>query len=338
MIIDAHHHAVPIRVYRKFHDPDLPPKVYYFNDTMFGFSRNLCMLEDTARIMDEAGVDMALLSVAQFANIIGKDICREINDGMAEEVARFPGRFLASASFPQGDPEAAVEEIEYAVKELKFRSVSMVTSLTPEITINSKEYTFPIYEKIQELDVPVFFHPNILPFGAETECTISSSVARGMDTAKTCLRLIYDVLPAFPDIKFVLPHFGGATLALKGRMQAFYQPPESLGLPTVKEKYKTLAKTPLESEELGHTKAFNDMFDKLYIDGAGSGGWPPITEMAFRTVRHDHLLWGTDYPYEIHESRDMRYYLDTLNGMDVSEESIKAFKGGNIARLLKIDA
>ena len=337
MIIDSHHHAVPMSVYKKFHDPALPPKRYFFNDTMFTFSANLCMLEDTLRILDEAGVDMALLSVAQFANVIGRDICREINDGMAEEIARHPGRFIPSASIPQGDPQAAVEEIEYAVKALKFPSVSMITSLTPEITINSKEYTFPIYEKIQELGVPVFFHPNIKPFGSETECTISSTVARGTDSAKTCLRLMYDVLPAFPDIKFVLPHFGGSTLALKGRMLAFFDPPESLGLPPVKEKYKSLAKTPLESDELGYTKAFNDMFDKLYIDGSGSGGWPPITEMAFRTVRHDRLLWGTDYPYEIHESRDMRYYIESLKDLDVPEESKKAFLGGNIAKLLKID-
>lgn len=337
MIIDAHHHAVPMSVYKKYHDPALPPKKMFFKDTMFTFSPSLCKLEDTLRYMDEAGVDMALLSVAQFANVMGREVCREVNEGMANEVARHPGRFLATAVFPQDDPKAAVEEIEYAVKVLKFPAVSMLTSLTPEITINSKDYTFPIYAKIQELGVPVFFHPNIKPFGSETECTISASVARGVDSAKTCLRLIYDVLPAFPDIQFVLPHFGGATLALKGRMQAFYEPPESLGLPPVREQYRNLAKTPLESEELGHTKAFNDMFDKLYIDGAGSGGWPPITEMAFRTVRHDHLLWGTDYPYEIHEPRDMRYYIDSVQNMVIPEASKKGFLGENLARLLRME-
>lgn len=336
MIIDAHHHAVPRKVYEQYHDPALPPKKMFFKDTMFTFSPSLCNLEDTLRTMDEAGVDMALLSVPQFANVMGPEVCRAVNEGMAEEVQRHPGRFIATGVFPQDDPEAAVREIEYAVRELKFPAVSMITSLTPEITINSREYTFPIYEKVRQLDVPVFFHPNIKPFGSETECTISASVARGVDSAKACLRLIYDILPVFPEVKFVLPHFGGATLALKGRMRANYDPPESMGLPPVKDKYKNIARTPLEQEELGYGKAFDELFDKLYIDGGGSGGWPPITEMAFKTVRHDHLLWGTDYPYEIHEARDFKYYIDSLDKMDVPEESKRGFLGGNLASLLKI--
>jgi predicted TIM-barrel fold metal-dependent hydrolase len=97
-----------------------------------------------------------------------------------------------------------------------------------------------------------------------------------------------------------------------------------------------LAKTPLELEELGYDKAFNDVFDKLYIDGAGSGGWTHITEMALRTVKPDKLIWGTDYPYEIHAGRDIKYYLDTLNNMDISEENKKAFLGGNVAKLIKL--
>ncbi|MBE6032465.1 MAG: amidohydrolase [Clostridiales bacterium] len=338
MIIDVQHHALPRKVFEKFHDPSLPPKPIAIRyDSMFTFAPRLCDLDEHVQMMDDGGVDMALLSVSQFGNIMGKEICREINEEFAEEIARFPGRFAISGCFPQDDPDAAVEEIEYLVKELKYPAVSMITSITPEITLSNKEYMWPIYEKIAELDIPVFVHPNIKPFGAEPECTIAASLSRGYDGAKAAMRLIYDVLPAFPNIKFVLPHFGGALLALKGRALNFYQPPAELGLPPVKEKYRNLSKSPLESAELGHDKAFNDVFDKLYIDGAGSAGWPPITEMAFRCVKHDHLLWATDYPYETHEGRDFRYYIDSLDQMDISEEDKKAFLGGNAARLLKLE-
>ena len=80
---------------------------------------------------------------------------------------------------------------------------------------------------------------------------------------------------------------------------------EGLDVKPIDPMKRTLAKTPLENEELGYGKVFDDLFGKLYFDGAGSGGWPGITEHAFRVVKHDHLLWGTDYPFEIHAGRDL---------------------------------
>ena len=44
-------------------------------------------------------------------------------------------------------------------------------------------------------------------------------------------------------------------------------------------------------------------------------------------VKHDHLLWGTDYPFEIHAGRDLNYYINTLKDIDVPEESMRGFLG-----------
>ena len=54
------------------------------------------------------------------------------------------------------------------------------------------------------------------------------------------------------------------------------------------------------------------------------------------TVQHDHLMWGTDYPYEIYAGRDMKYYIDSVMNLDIPEEEKKGFLGDNAARLLKI--
>jgi predicted TIM-barrel fold metal-dependent hydrolase len=59
--------------------------------------------------------------------------------------------------------------------------------------------------------------------------------------------------------------------------------------------------------------------------------------MAFMVVRHDRLVFGTDFPFEVHSGRDLKYYLDSVRRMDISEEDRKAFLGGNLARLLKLD-
>ncbi|MBE6033036.1 MAG: amidohydrolase [Clostridiales bacterium] len=336
MIIDVQHHAMPRSVFEKFHDPSLPPKRVFTNGIDFVFNPRLCMFDEHLRAMDGAGVDMALLSISQFANVMGKDLCREINEGFAEEVAKNPDRFCVAGCFPQDDIEAAVDEIEYMVKELKFPAITMLTSMSPEITLSSEEHTFPIYEKCAELGVPIFLHVHLNPFGSEKVCTINRSLARGFDAAKAALRLIYDVLPKFPTLDFVMPHFCGAFLALKGRSVAFSEV-EGPGVQPVEEQYKNLPKTPLEVKELGWEAAFDERFNRLYIDGAGSGGWPPMTEMAFRVVNHDRLMFATDYPYEVHTARDYKYYIDSLDAMDISEEDKKAFLGGNAARLLKLN-
>ena len=336
MIIDAQHHAMPRNVFEKFHDPSLPPKRVFMKGNDFVFAPKLCLIEEHLEAMDEAGVDMAVLSISQFANLMGKELCRETNEGFADVLEKYPGRFIIAGCFPQDDPGAAVEEIEYQVKELGFPAITMLTSLSPEITLSNKEYMFPVYEKASELGIPVFLHPHLKPFGIETDCTINRTCGRGLDSAKAALRIIYDIFPFFPDLKFILPHFGGATFALKGRMTNFFEPWPELGLPPRKDKYANLACSPLELQELGYDKAFNDLFDKLYFDGAGSGGWPVITEMAFKAARPDRLCFGTDFPYEMHEGRDFTYYLDSLDGIGLTQEQKDGFLGGNLAKLLNL--
>ena len=336
MIIDAQHHAMPRSVFEKFHDPALPPKRVFMNGNDFVFIPKLCIAEEHLEAMDEAGIDMAVLSMSQFGNLMGSALCREINEGFAEMAAKHPGRFAVAGCFPQDDPEAAVAEIEYQVKELGFPAITMLTSLSAEITLSNRDYMFPIYDKAVELDIPIFLHPHLKPFGMETECTINRTLGRGLDSAKAVLRIIYDIFPHYPGLKFILPHFGGATFALKGRIANFFEPAEGLGLPPRQEKYANVACTPLELAELGYDKAFDELFDRLYFDGAGSSGWPIITEMAFKAARPDRLCFGSDYPYEIHEGRDFKYYLDTLDEIGLTKRQKDDFLWNNLAALLKL--
>lgn len=335
MIIDAHHHYMPIKVYKEFADPYGESKRVVFNNNDFTFNVRLHQIETHLRDMDYAGVDMTLLTLSQW-NTGGPELCRRINEAMAEDLIKYPDRLLAAGCLAQDDPEAAVEEIEYMIKELKFHGVALLTSMGPEVNMSNKEIMWPIFKKVCELDVPIFLHPHLKPHGIELDCTINRSIGRGFDEAKAALRIMYDVYPEFPNIKIVMPHFGGCLLATKGRVNMFFEPKEDLGVP-VPQEIKPLPKTPLELEELGYKKAFDNLFDRLYFDGAGSGGWEPITKLAMMTVRHDRLIWGCDYPFEIHNGRDIKYYLDSVRNLDISEEDRKAFLGGNLLKLLKLE-
>lgn len=334
-IIDAHHHYMPVKIYKEFSDPYGPSKRVVYNNNDFTFNVRLHQLDTHLKDMDEAGVDMTLLTISQW-NTGGPELCRRINEALAEDLVRHPDRLLAAGCIPQDNAEAAVAEIEYMIKELKFHGIAMLTSMGADVNMSNKDLMWPMFQKACELDVPIFLHPHLKPYGIELDCTINRAIGRGFDENKAFLRIIYDVYPHFPDIKFVMPHFGGSTLAMKGRMNMFFEPREDLGIP-VPQEIKPLPKTMLEIEELGYKRAFDALFDKIYWDGAGSSGWEPMTKLAMMTVRHDRLMWGCDYPFEIHTGRDIKYYLDSVRSLDISDVDKEAFLGGNLLRLLKLD-
>lgn len=335
MIIDMHHHFMPRKAYAKFHDPDGPTERKQIHNTDFVFYPKLHQLDVHLAAMDEAGIDMAFFGLAQW-NVAGKEICNVINYESAEEVARHPDRLLCAASIPVGDLEGSIEEIDYAIKELKLPAITLLTSMEG-ISLSDKTYMWPIYEKAQELDVPIIIHPNLKPPGVELDCTINRAIGRGFDIGRAVLRFMYDIFPEFPDLKVVMPHFGGCTFALKGRMNAFYEPDEET-MEKIPHEIRVLPKSPNEIKEFGLDKPFNDLFDRFYFDGAGSGGWGPIAEMAFNVVKHDRLVFGTDYPMEIHTGKDLKWYIDNVKAMDIPEESKKKFFGDNIVKLFNLNS
>jgi predicted TIM-barrel fold metal-dependent hydrolase len=334
MIIDMHHHFMPRKAYARFHDPDGPTTRKIMHGTDFVFYPKLHQVETHLADMDEAGIDMAFFGLAQW-NVAGREICNIINYESAEEVARHPGRLLCAATVPVGDLQGSLDEIDYAINVLKLPAITLLSSMET-ITLSDKEFMWPIYEKAQSMNIPIIIHPNLLPANAESECTISRSIARGYDTAKCVLRFIYDVLPAFPDLKVVIPHYGGSTFAHKGRMNAFFEGDEET-MNKIPQSIRVLPKSPAEVKEFGLDVQFNERFNKLYFDGAGSAGWEPITEMAFRVVNHDRLVFGTDYPMECHNGRDLKWYVDNVKAMDhISEESKNKFFGDNIVKLFNL--
>ena len=86
----------------------------------------LDMDEGRLRRLDEAGIDVAVLSLAApgtepFEPGLGTRIARETNDALAEAIARHPDRYLGYATLAPKDADGACKELERCVKELGFR-------------------------------------------------------------------------------------------------------------------------------------------------------------------------------------------------------------------------
>ena len=62
--------------------------------------------------MDEAGVDIAVLRIPCWQEWLPLDMCKTVNDGLAEHVKRHPERFRAVAVVPPWGTKECLKEVE----------------------------------------------------------------------------------------------------------------------------------------------------------------------------------------------------------------------------------
>ena len=115
--------------------------------------------------MDAHGIDAQVISLAggvpaALEPEISVKLCSMVNDEMAEKAARYPGRLYIFANLPLGDGKAAAAELERCVKEHGFVG-AMISGHYHDLPYDDEHY-FPIFEKAQELDVPIYLHPGIV--------------------------------------------------------------------------------------------------------------------------------------------------------------------------------
>ena len=93
MIVDVHRHYMPKDLYESYGSLSKP--TWRYNDPVleFTFYNKLYQVDVQLRDMDEAGIDIAVLSLAQF-NLKGLETCQILNNGIARVVKEHPDRFI----------------------------------------------------------------------------------------------------------------------------------------------------------------------------------------------------------------------------------------------------
>lgn len=289
-------------------------------------------IEGTLRIMEDAGVDMAVLNMSAWSGQ-GLDVCKAMNDGNARLNKDYPGKFILCGHIPLQGGQDVVDEVERCVTELGLHGMSLVSSVE-DVFLDSPAL-WSVYKKIQELDVPIVVHPSVrFPiWGGGKKYELRRTISREYDIAKAAVEVMYGVLKDFPNLKWLFPHYGGGMPGLKARLRAWYEPGEW----KIPAEIKSCPKTPRELKELGLDKSFDALFDKLYVDMAGSGaGWKPAILAALQIIRADRTCFGTDYPYDMHTAQDIKAFVNLIKRLDIPDRDKKLMLGGNIKRLFKV--
>ncbi|MDA8598978.1 amidohydrolase [Porticoccaceae bacterium] len=226
MIIDCHGHYTtapdPHQDYRatqmaRLQDPSLPePQGAIISDDQIRESIELNQL----KLLRERGADMTIFSprASTMAHHVGDEQVSQTwtaacNNLIARVVELFPEQFIGVCQLPQspGVPiENSITELERCVSELGFVGCNLNPDpsgghwTAPPLT---DRHWYPFFEKMVELDVPAMIHvssscnPNFHATGAHYI---------NADTTAFMQFLQGDLFADFPDLRFIIPHGGGA--------------------------------------------------------------------------------------------------------------------------------
>ncbi|MGH9087059.1 MAG: amidohydrolase family protein [Acidimicrobiales bacterium] len=323
-VIDVHHHFLPDGVVARLRrKAGGGPRLV---DDRISITLHPALSDVDAHLaaMDEAGVDLALLTYSG-VSVLGPEVCREVNEGLAAVVAAHPGRLRAAAHVDLEDA-GATDELARCVDDLGFGAVALPSS-TPTVALDDPTLD-PLWAAIGELDVPVVLHPALLPRGASTDHGLERSCARPFDTTVAAVRLVCGVLPRHRSLRVVFPHCGGTAIFLKGRLQMFFgrpgEPPPSL------------PRTVAEQARDGLDAIFDELWSQLWFDTAGTGGWAPAVTFAASVVGADRLMWGSDFPLESHSAATLRELVTMVGDLPLPPDERAAVAGGTAAALLSI--
>jgi len=255
------------------------------------------------------------------------DLARLCNDEIAELVAKFPNRFIAAiANVPLNNIEIALKETERAVKQLGFKGIQIHTRVLGK-PLSSQEL-MPLYELMVKFDLPIWIHPmrssNQPDYPSESVSyhQIFSIFGWPFDTTAAMTHLIFaGVFEKFPTLKFITHHCGGMVPFFADRLIVHYDN----GLERLGAKHFP-----------GLTKHPVDYFRMFYADTALNGN-PSALRCGLEFFGEDHLLFGTDVPYDVENGGvSIRETVKAIEAMGASESAREKIYEGNARRLLRL--
>ena len=262
------------------------------------------------RLLRERGADMTVFSPRASAmehhvgnEQVSESWSRACNDLIARVVSLFPDSFIGVCQLPQspGVPvDRSIAELERCVLELGFVGLNLSPDpsggLWDGLPLTDPSW-FPMYEKMIELAVPAMIHvssscnPNFPATGAHYI---------NADTTAFMQLLQGDLFGEFPELRFIIPHGGGAVPYHWGR-------------------YRGLA------DMLGKPDLSTHLMKNVFFDTCVYH--QPGIDLLFKVIDLDNILFGSEMVGAVrgidattgHHFDDTKRYVDAA-GLSTDEQ------------------
>ena len=230
------------------------------------------------------------------------------NEELAEIVAKYPDKFYAAVGcIPLNDIDAALKEIDHAIKELKMSGIQMFTDINGE-GLDLPKFR-PIFAKMASYDLPIWIH-QVFPK--------NQPLTQGIGDYETFVAMMQLVASGvfldYPKIKIITHHCGGIVPIIEGRLRWFDR-----GI----------------VERNGVPINIIEHLQKFYGDTAVSGSTPALV-CGYSFFGVDHMLFATDAPFGPQPNGLMLETIRSVERMAIPDSEKEKIFERNIIELLKI--
>jgi 2,3-dihydroxybenzoate decarboxylase len=267
--------------------------------------------------MDKAGIERAVLSLAGPGVQVESDPrqavakAREANDVLAREVQQRPDRYAGFAHLAMQDPEAAADELERCLRDLKFCG-AMINGHTNGRYLDHPSL-YPFWERAQALNAAIYLHPTD-PIAPSPALDGHKGLRRatwewGFETGSHALRLVFGGLfERYPGAQLVLGHLGETLPFLLWRFDSRAK------LYGVK-----LARSPSDY-----------IRSNIVVTTSGMCSAEPLT-CTIAALGHERVMFAADYPFE--STEEAARFIDGV-ALDLHVRNDICF--ANAARLFRL--
>jgi predicted TIM-barrel fold metal-dependent hydrolase len=270
--IDVHHHILPDFFWQETNDPHNP---------VGGIAPPPWDASLMVSFMDEAGIDVAVTSISTPGVHVGDDtrarsLARRCNELSAELMQACPTRLGGFAALPLPDVDGALEELAYALDELKLDGVVLFSNANG-VYLGDSRFE-PVFAELDRRGAVVFVHPTASPDPSAHSLGLPDTLIDfTADTTRAVAQMHYgNRFARTPHVRYIFSHAGGTVPYLAGRWAIIDEMNVIPG-----------------ADERG-TAA--DTLRRLYWDTAASYR-APVLRMLRDIVGLDQVLFGTDFPY-----------------------------------------
>ncbi len=276
--------------------------------------------------MDAAGIDLQVISLTspgteQLEIKEAVALAHEANDAVADAVRLHSDRLAGFAALPTAAPDIAADELERMVREHGFKGALINGHIRGRYL--DDEFFWPILERAEALDVPIYLHPTPPPLpvinasytGNYPQQVTSLLAAAGwgwhIKTATHILRVVLSgAFDRYPNLQLIIGHMGE-------------------GLPFMMPRIEDVFDRRWPKEEKRLSRPVGDYLRKnISYSFSGFNYTTTFLDLLLQ-VGADRILFSADYPYG-----SMLQARNFLESLPVSQTDKEKIAHGNAEKLL----